>query len=347
MCACASQHRSTCALLLSHHANLSFVNDRGMNVIHLAAFLGSTSLLEEFLHSHSNDSILLHELVNQIDHRNQTPLFYACSEGHLDIAWILIQSGANLYHLDQDHQTCLHAMLTSSVIFKRHIRLFFYLIQFVDFRSINDHLNRTLLDLAYVNQLNSIIHLLTLLNYQRNYSIISNQTTANVSSQVLSLRQICILNFKRSIQYHRTGKQISQRELLEHALQQIFHIDLHRPIDLNEIAFRKSLDDISILAKKSSKTTKKTRIEPTMQSSWSLFTNKFKSSRTSSNSTDGSLDKPVHPMKNLVLMMFFSRKKLDDLLDFPSLIDNHYLDEDLKIISNVYHLQRTDASNQI
>ena len=345
MCACASEHRSTCALLLSHQANLCAVNDRGMNVIHLAAFLGSSSLLDEFLHSiHANDSIIL-QAVNQVDYQNQSPLFYACAEGHLDVSWMLIQAGANLYHLDQDNQTCLHAMLASSVIFKRHIRLFFSLVQLVDFRSIYDQLNRTLLDLAYVNQLNSIIHLLTLLNYPRNYSIISNHSSVQ-SSQVFSLREISILNFKRSIQYHRTGRPLTQRELLEHALQQTFHIDLHRSMDMNENSYRKSLDDISTLSKKFN-TKKSRKIEPTMQSSWSIFTNKFKTIRTPSNAIDASLEKPIHPMKNLVLMIFLSRKKLDDLLDFPSLNDNHFLDDDLKTILNAYHLQRTDASNQI
>ena len=350
MCACSNNHRSTCALLLAHHADLSAVNDRGMNVLHLSAFLGSISLIEEFLHGNNPDDSIVVKAVNQGDDRNQTPLFYACLEGHIDVAWNLIQSGANLYHLDQENQTCLHAMLSSSVIFKRHLRLFFSFIQLVDFRFIQDHLNRTLLDLAYLNQLNSIIELLRLLNYQRNYSIISNHQFV-CSTQILSLRQICILNFKRSIQYHRIGKQSSQRELLEQALQQTFHLELPRSIDFNENSYRKSLDDISTLSKKSSKKSRKLPKEiepPSMHSSWSIFTNKFKNTRMSSNQTDAtSLEKKSHPMKTLLLMIFLSPKKLEKLLDFPSHLNNHLLEEDLKMILSAYHLQQADVSNQI
>lgn len=351
MCACVNNHRSTCALLLVHHADLCALNDRGQNVLHLAAFLGSISLTNEFLHGSNPDHSIVVKAVNQGDHRNQTPLFYACLEGHIDVAFNLIQSGGNLYHLDQENQTCLHAMLCSSVIFKRHLRLFFSFIQLVDFRFMQDHLNRTLLDLAYLNQLNSIIELLSLLNYQRNYSIISNHQFVG-STHVLSLRQICILNFKRSIVYHRSVRQGSQRELLEQALQQTFHLELPRSIDVNEISYRQSLDDISTLSKKSLKKSRKLPKEldaSSVPTSWSIFTNKFKTNRTSSNPTDNtsSLEKKSHPMKHLLLMIFLSPNKLDKLLDFPSRQNNHLLEEDLKMIMSAYHLQHADVSNQI
>ena len=58
-------------------------------------------------------------------------------------------------------------MLSSSVILKRHIRLFYRLIQFVDFRSQRDQLGRTLLDLACESRWTTMIDLLTLLNYTR------------------------------------------------------------------------------------------------------------------------------------------------------------------------------------
>ena len=335
MCACASSHQLTCALLLSRGADLCAVNDRGMNVLHIAAFLGSISVLDELLNRNFDDQILVKAL-NQGDNRNQAPLFHACLEGHLNIALTLLHAGANAYHLDHENQTCLHAMLSSGMLFKRHIRLFYRLIELVDYRSYQDYLSRTLLDLAYLNQLNTIISLLTILNYKRNYSIISNNDSPAIA--ILSLRQWCIVNFKRSIIYHQTQKQLTQHELLETAFQQCFHIHLNRDFDLNELPYRKSLDDISISAKKTPKSSKKSRKtsnifslipaenEPqSTQSSWSIFTNKFKPQRTSSSQQEPvspSANSPPssnesHPMKNLALTLLFSPRKLADPPRFP------------------------------
>lgn len=371
MCACASNHPYTCALLLSHGADLGAINDRGMNVFHIAAFLGSLSTIHELLNSNFEDDIIIKAL-NQGDYRNQTPLFYACIEGHLDVALTLFHAGANAYHLDNDNQTCLHAMLSLSIILKRHIRLFYRFIEFVDYRLNQDFLSRTLLDLAYIYQLNTIIYLLTTLNYKRNYAIISNiEYNDNYSTQVHSLRHICIMNFKRSIIYHQNQKQPSQHELLENALQQCFHINLNKEIDLNELFHRKSLDDISVSNKKTSKSTKKSRKTSNIfssiqndidqqpqhtQSNWSIFTNKFKPQRplnTHQESSSTSLPQsPVatnenHPMKNLALAMLLSPRKLHDLLAFPSLNNNPLLYDDMKAIMNVYNLEGTDLSNQI
>ncbi|CAF0933834.1 unnamed protein product [Rotaria sordida] len=317
MCACASNHPATCALLLSHNADLCAVNDRGMTAFHIAAFLGSLIVLQELLNSSSNDETIL-KAINQGDNRNQTPLFYACIEGHLDIALTLLRAGANAYHLDNDDQTCLHAMLSSTIILKRHIRLFYYFIQFVDYRLNRDYLGRTLLDLAYLNQLNTIIYLLILLNYKTNSS---NQHIDNYNNkQIHSLRHICILYFKRSIIYHRYQQQSTQHDLLENALQQTFQIVLHK--DLTNIkenksieySIGKSLDDITLLQQqqqqqqqsnkhqkqgKSTKTQdKKTRKTSSIfsttsttnkwssqtdlqhtYSTWSAFTNKIKGQR--------------------------------------------------------------------
>jgi ankyrin repeat protein len=373
MCACASNHPFTCTLLLSHGADLCAINDRGMNVLHIAAFLGSLSIIHELLNSNIDDEIIFKAL-NQGDYRNQTPLFYACLEGHLDVALTFLHVGANVYHLDNDNQTCLHAMLSSSIILKRHIRLFYRFIEFVDYRLNQDYLNRTLLDLAYLNQLNTIIYLLTKLHYKRNYAIISNnECHDNFSTQVLSLRHLCILQFKRSIIYHQNQKQSTQHELLEQALQKSFHINLNREIDSIELSHRKSSDDISISNKKTSKSTKKSRKTSTIlssiqndieqqpqhtQSSWSIFTNKFKHQRTSNTQQEPIIlstslpQSPIstnapHRMKNLALAILLSPTKLDDLLDFPSLNNNHLLYDDMKTVMNAYNLEGTDSSNQI
>ena len=254
MCACASNHPSTCALLLSNHADLSAKNDRGMTVVHIAAFLGSVPVLHELLSSSSaTDESIIHVL-NQGDQRNQTPLFYACVEGHLDFTLTLLRAGANAYHLDADHQTCLHAVLTSSIILKRHIYLFYQLIQFVDFRFQEDALGRTLLDLAYVNRYQTIIHLLNLLQYQKNPTLAleSRASSRLMKKEMLSLRQTCVLNFKRSIIYQLDQRQPTQRELLRSALQEIFQLGRFPPpetSDSNSIVSpqNKSFDDLSLL----------------------------------------------------------------------------------------------------
>ncbi|CAF3710189.1 unnamed protein product [Adineta steineri] len=369
MCACASIHPSTCTFLLSYGADISAINDRGMNVFHIAAFLGSISLVHELLNSSIDEEILLTTL-NQGDNRNQTPLFYACVEGHLDVALTLLHAGANAYHIDNDKQTCLHAMLSSSIILKRHIRLFYRFIEFVDFRFHQDNLSRTLLDLAYLNQINTIIYLLILLNYKRNYAILSHDDyyDSTSSTQIYSLRQLCILSFKRSIIYHQNQKQLSQHELLENALQQIFHININgdtAAASTTELSDKKSFDDLSGINKKNSKTIKKSRktlniystiqhdIEQHAQSSWSIFTNKFKPQRTStaqqeSTSTPTVITNHEHPMKNLALAILISPSKLDDLLDFPSLNNNnHLLLEDIKTAMNNYKLDGADSSNEI
>ncbi|CAF1082015.1 unnamed protein product [Rotaria magnacalcarata] len=367
MCACASNHPSTCALLLLHGANICSTNDQGMTAVHIAAFIGSLPIIYELLNSSIDDELILKAL-NQGDNRNQTPLFYACNEGHLDIALSLLYAGANIYHLDNDNQTCLHAMLSSSIILKHHIRLFYRLIEFADFRYCQDYLSRTLLDLAHINQLQTIISILKLLNYKRNYTIISsNNHDEGFLPKILSLRQICILSFKRSIIYNRNKKQLPQHDLLENALQQCFQISSNENMGSNELLYRKSLDDISISSsKKNFKSSKKSRKSTNdleqqaqhMQSSWSIFTNKFKHQR-STNSQQGplilstslppspSLTNHDHPMKNLALTILKSSTKLDDLLDFPSLTNNSLLYEDIKTVIITYNLEGNDSSNEI
>jgi ankyrin repeat protein len=304
--------------LISHNVDLCATNDRGMTAFHIAAFLGSLSVLQELLTSSLDDEIIVKAL-NQGDNRNQTPLFYACIEGHLDIALALLRAGANVYHLDTDDQTCLHAMLSSSIILKRHIRLFYRFIEFVDYRMNQDYLGRTLLDLAYLNQLNSIIYLLILLNYRTNSNIvfnteqIENRTYQN-DKQIHSLRHLCILSFKRSIIYHRNQRQLTQHDLLENAFQQTFQITTNTDLanigenGSIEYSYGKSLDDISLLqqSNKYQKNVKPTKnpdkklrktsniFSPTTatsdkwssqndlqhtHSTWSVFTNKLKGQR--------------------------------------------------------------------
>ena len=376
MCACASNYSSTCAVLLSHGADLCARNDRGMNVFHIAAFLGSLPLIHELLNT-SNDEEIIVKALNQGDLRNQTPLFYACIEGHLEIALIFLHAGANAYHLDHDRQTCLHAMLASSIVLKRHIRLFYRLIDLVDYRLEQDHLGRTLLDLAHLNQLQTISSLLRYLHYPSNFDIISTRDSSDESIRpVLSLRQLCVLFLKRSLHRPHRTRPWTCRDLVENALHQCFQLNVNGEYLLTEVSHRKSLDDLTTMNKKSFKSAKtpekKSRKTPNMmgptqleldptqhsQSTWSLLTNKFKHQRTSSanqeltklstsSPSSSALIVPHHPMRHLALALLNSPTRLNDLLDFPSLNRSPYLESDLKATVHNYNLKRSDSSNQI
>ena len=250
-------------MLLSHGADLCACNDRGMNVFHIAAFLGSLPLVHELLNTSIDDEIIVRAL-NQGDLRNQTPLFYACIEGHLEIALIFLSAGANAYHLDQDHQTCLHAMLSSSIILKRHIRLFYRLIDLVDYRSYQDHLGRTLLDLAHLNQLQTISSLLGHLHYPCNFDIIFTRDSSDDSTRsVLSLRQLCVLSVKRSLHRQHRSRPWSCRDLVDNAFQQCFQLTVNGEHPLMDASHRKSLDDITTMNKKVIETSQSSREEVT------------------------------------------------------------------------------------
>jgi hypothetical protein len=251
MCACASNHVDICVLLLAHHARLYATNDRGMTAVHIATFLGSLEVLRVLV-NRTIDAELLVRVINQGDERNQTALFYACIEGHLDLALYLLHAGANAYHIDHDHQTCLHAMLSSSIILKRHIVLFYRLIQFVDYRFYQDRLERTLLDLAHVNRYRTISSLLRYLHYRRHTSLDEHSNaTSDVRSfdRVLSLRECSILKFKRSLVYHRYRRQPRQIDLLKQALQ-----DMLESFEIVPVHSTQSFDDLSLSNKHASST---------------------------------------------------------------------------------------------
>jgi len=374
MCACATHHPSVCSFLLSHQADIHAQNNEGMNIFHLISFLGSTNILQELVNSSHISEQHLRQAINQTDEKYRTAIFYACIEGHLEIALILLRSGANLYHVDNDDQTCLHAMLSSSIILKRHIRLFYHLIQYVDFRSHQDYLGRTLLDLAYSNALNTIIDLLILLNYRTNSNIVFNIEYVRPKRTVLSLRQISIIKFKGSIVYHRHQQQLTQQELLINALKQTFRLDQPQQ-QIEPSSLGKSFDDISILQHQPTKYQKNTKtmkshekkIRKTAsifassttnkwssqndlqqtQSTWSTLANKFKGQRLPpvTTSTQQIPIDSIHrsnPMKDLALDFLTSPMKIENLIDFPSLNNNLLLDEDLKLSMNTYQLCPTD-----
>ena len=369
MCACASNQASTCALLLSHHADITTRNDRGMTVFHLVAFLGSSIVLRELLSSASIDDEQLIQLLNQGDQYNQTPLFYACIEGHTDIVLTLIHAGANPYHLDDDHQTCLHAMLNSSIILKRHIYLFYRLIQLVDFRFYEDRLKRTLLDMTVINRYQTLTTLLNILKYKKN----SNENQSDLEVGVLTLRQISILKFKRSIIY-RHCRQENQEEILRRAFEQTFNIHERFPLEEHSTTIQplheKISDDLSILQQtnkyqKNAKTVKhldkklrKTAsIFPMLTSAitavssekWSSQIDLPRSPTHRSNSQRSLPSSPRrvrHPMENLVRIILRNEQKLFDFIDFPSLNGNPLLDRDIQwSIENYKLLDTTSKSN--
>jgi hypothetical protein len=318
MCACASNSSSTCTLLLAHGANISMTNDRNQNVFHFAAFLGSVSIVNELIRTSTNNEILVQAL-NQVDDRQQTPLFCACIEGHLEIVVIYLNAGADPYRIDRQQQTCLHAMLSSSVIFGRHIRLVYSLLDMIDYRVYRDCFGRTLLDLAEFSQLSSIRHLLIYLRYPRSYEIESNnrrQTFDEIPRSVLSLRQVTVLTFKRSIiaissRSHRS----TMRDLLDKAIQQCFQLSTY---DGDTISDCMPLND-----------------------SLSVDGSQLPSSCSSETSQSKAIV-PSHPMKLMAYALLKSTARFDDLVDFPSYKRNSHLIQDLDTIMRQYHLQRAD-----
>lgn len=338
MCACASNHPSTCALLLSLGANITMCNDQGQNIFHLAAFLGSLSIIQEILNS-SIDEELLIKALNQGDFRNQTCLFYACAEGHVEMALIFLNAGADPYHLDKEKQTFLHATLSSSIILKRHLNLLYQIIPYVDFRSIEDQHGRTLLDLAHLNRLKTISSLLNHFNYSSQYEIMTPSSPTKsfesliATKQILTLRQQSILVFKRSINFRDRSKFSSLHDILESAIDQTFQLQ-PKLIDRTS-----STDQINSNDKKQ---TKNSRI-----SSLIYFTNKFKRERLNSSPDGTEKINSNHPMKHLASQLLNNANRLDEILDFPSLNNHPALDDDLKSVMATYNLNRTIVSDPI
>jgi len=52
--------------------------------------------------------------IEERDHEEWTPLFFACFEGHIKIATLLLEEGANINHKNYEGDTILH-ILTSSI----------------------------------------------------------------------------------------------------------------------------------------------------------------------------------------------------------------------------------------
>ena len=332
MCACASNQPSICARLVTANADLCAINDQGMTVIHLAAFLGSLPILKELLSRSSSSSDRdLKRILNQGDRRNQTPLFYACVEGHVNMTVKLLEEGADPYHLDNDRQTCLHAMLTSSIILKRHLQVFYLLIQRVDFRSYRDNLGRTLVDLALINQCRTICLLLKLLGYQT--TIQCDEMNSSILRTPLSLKQITVLKFKTSIIYHRDRSQPKQSTLLKSALQQTFRFERNSS---------SAYDDAVASQPSSGKFQKNSNLARAIEKRL--------------RKTVAIVPFPVSPSKNPLAEV--ARKFSDNqveivkLLDFPSLKTNPLLVKDLEHsiekhrlnISNPTALNRTDLN---
>ncbi|CAF0841588.1 unnamed protein product [Didymodactylos carnosus] len=318
------------------------------------------------------------QLIDIADKNNQTALFYAVTEGHTSIAIHLLDLGANPYHFDIDNQTCLHNMLSSTIILKRHLQLFFKLIQYVDYRSLKDRLGRTLLDLAYINEYQSLIYLLTLLGYTRNDEIVFNtdhtndQTSLNsqtLKSTMFSLKQLCILKWKKSIVHDNTNDHIqTPYDLLIKSFHQCFNINSISPVEksIDTIEHQQSLvthysslsgtslsDSINNITstsksstnkrnmisntKKSALSTNETRsisqtdIQP-QQSSNSTFTNRFKQNNNKKSIVEQEItESHQHDMKNLVLNILSSVSKLDSIINYPNLNSNSRLiHEDLQ-----------------
>jgi hypothetical protein len=45
--------------------------------------------------------------LNENDHYNQTPIFYACREGHTETVIFMVENAADIHHLDKNNENCL------------------------------------------------------------------------------------------------------------------------------------------------------------------------------------------------------------------------------------------------
>ena len=87
--------------LLSNKADVSVKNDTGRKVYHCAANKGNLKLLQALI-MHNND------YVNDVDKMNCTPLFYAVSNGHIDIANYLLSTKADVSVKDEQGWNVYH-----------------------------------------------------------------------------------------------------------------------------------------------------------------------------------------------------------------------------------------------
>ena len=100
MYACSRGHLGTAQMLQQHGANLAVADPYGSNCLHFAANNNCIEIVAWLLAQHMS--------VNEPNKGGLTPLMGACRGGHLSVAQMLQQHGANLAITDSSGDNCLH-----------------------------------------------------------------------------------------------------------------------------------------------------------------------------------------------------------------------------------------------
>ena len=98
-------YQSSKALLAKSLAPLRMKDTQGSLPIHRAASIGSSALINLYMFPNPIEKAA--SPINAADRFGMTPLHHACAEGHVEVATLLIQLGADPDRLDKEGQTPL------------------------------------------------------------------------------------------------------------------------------------------------------------------------------------------------------------------------------------------------
>lgn len=81
-------------------------------LLHLAAFLGNPEWAKILLKRRSDDVLSFHRPVSQVDNYGRTPLFWAATRGHREVAELLLDHGARINNRDHSKLSALHVAIS-------------------------------------------------------------------------------------------------------------------------------------------------------------------------------------------------------------------------------------------
>ncbi|XP_046579025.1 ankyrin repeat domain-containing protein 50-like isoform X2 [Haliotis rubra] len=109
------KHRTVFNLLVSKGADLSQVDDRGENILHVACLEGHLDLVKEIVTNHRVD-------VNSRGRYGRTPVMKAAEKGHKDVLGLLKSKGGDVTSTDDNGNNILHvACIGGHVEMVKHI----------------------------------------------------------------------------------------------------------------------------------------------------------------------------------------------------------------------------------
>ncbi|XP_067650360.1 ankyrin repeat domain-containing protein 50-like [Haliotis asinina] len=94
-------HKKVFYLFMREGGETKLVDDRGYNILHLAALSGQVEMVKIILSLTTVD-------INSRTHTGQTPLMTAAYEGHKDVFEFLLSKGANVSYVDDKGDNILH-----------------------------------------------------------------------------------------------------------------------------------------------------------------------------------------------------------------------------------------------